>query len=244
MKKINLPSKSSQDNSRPQKKYQTQSRTPFYSIASNYIDDSNGKVLDIGCGEGEFFLYLEKQNIPVSNMYLLDANEATVENNKRLTQNSIFYLAPARLPFGDGEVGTIHMSHLVDNLTIQEMYLLLSELDRVLKNGGYLIVSTPMLWGSFYNDLSHTRPYNPQVFHNYLVDPGKSRRFSSVSTQYSEIELAYRYYETPWDEGWSSTIGNIDKLIINCRRLLSKLGFRHLKKNGYTIVFQKGSTKN
>jgi ubiquinone/menaquinone biosynthesis C-methylase UbiE len=221
------------------KKFTTVSREPFFDIAGRYIENKEKVVLDIGSGEAEFFLYLKDKGIPTQNMYLLDANERTVEQNKKHTANSVYYLAPDKLPFKDEEVDLIHMSHLIDNLQNHDLYAFLHELSRVIKPGGYIIISTPLFWPLFYNDLSHTRPYNPLVFYKYFIQPYKNSRFDKIPGQYELKELVYRYYELPLDEGLSSTIPILDYCIITARRISRKLGFKRLQKNGYTLVLKK-----
>ncbi|MBS1596775.1 MAG: class I SAM-dependent methyltransferase [Bacteroidetes bacterium] len=220
------------------KKYLTLNREPFFEIAGKYIGSSD-KVLDIGSGEGEFLFYLSKRGIKTENIYLLDANQKTVEQNKNHTPNSIFYLAPERLPFEDASIDAIHLSHLIDNLNSNDLYAFLHEMNRVLKSGGHIIISTPLLWPMFYNDISHTRPYNPYIFYKYFVHVHKSLRFDKVSDGYEIEELVYRYYETPLDEGWSSSLPPLDYLIIILRKILRKLGFKRLQKNGYTLSLKK-----
>ncbi len=220
------------------KKFLTLSREPFFEIASKYVGGSD-KVLDIGSGEGDFLFFLTKRGIKADQVYLLDANQKTVEQNKQHTPNSIYYLAPDRLPFEDASVDVIHLSHLIDNLSNHDLYAFLHEMNRVLKSGGHIIISTPLLWPMFYNDISHTRPYNPFVFYKYFVNVHKSLRFDKVSSEYEVKELVYRYYELPLDEGWSSSLPPLDFLFITLRRILRKLGFKRLQKNGYTLSLKK-----
>lgn len=223
------------------KKYLTLDRAPFFDVAANFIQKGDMAILDIGCGEGDFFHHLKNRGIAAESIYLLDGNEVTVEKNKALTSNSIFYLAPDRLPFDDGTVDFIHISHLVDNLWVPDFYKFLLELNRVLRPGGHLVVSTPLLWANFYDDLSHTKPYNPYVFYKYFVHQGRHSRFNAIGNNYSIAELVYRYHELPFDEGWSSTAPLLDKIFISSRRVLSKLGIKRLRKNGYTLVLRKGA---
>jgi len=221
------------------KKYLTLDREPFFELASHYILKGNNIVLDIGSGEGDFFNFLKNKGFETSHLYLLDGNQATVKKNQALTEHSIFYLAPDKLPFEDHSVDFIHISHLVDNLAVNDFYNFLRELNRVLKAGACLVVSTPLLWPNFYDDLSHVRPYNPYVFFKYFVQQGRHSRFDKIENNYKIEDLVYRYYELPLDEGWSSTAPFIDSFFITWRRLLRKLGFRRLKKNGYTLILKK-----
>src|SRR6186713_1245908 len=223
------------------KKYLTLERRPFFEFAANYIKKGSPVILDIGSGEGDFFQYLKERGINTENTHLLDGNNATVEKNKELTDKSVFYLAPDAFPFEDSSVDFIHMSHLIDNLWIQDFYKFLLELNRVLKPGGILVVSTPLLWPNFYDDLSHTKPYNPYVFYKYFVQQARNNRFEKIQSIYSVENLIYLYYELPLDEGWSSTSPALDSLFISSRRILRKLGIKRLKKNGYTLVLKKSN---
>lgn len=220
-------------------KYLTLRRDPFFDLASSYIS-SQAVVLDIGAGEGDFFTFLKTKRINIDNVYLLDGNEATVEKNKELTQKSIFYLAPDPLPFDTASVDLVHLSHLIDNLSNSDVYNFLKEVDRVLKPGGRIVISTPLLWPDFYSDLSHTRPYNPYIFFKYFVQQKRNNRQKEISNNYAIENLVYRYYEVPLDEGWSCTLPMIDILIISARRVLRNVGFKRLRKNGYTLILKKG----
>ena len=74
------------------------------------------------------------------------------------------------------------------------MHSLLLEVDRCLAPGGYFIVSTPLLWEGFYDDLSHVRPYPPRVFINYLCSAeAYPRTRAIVSKSFRPLELRYRY---------------------------------------------------
>ncbi len=222
------------------KRYLTLDREPFFELAAGHILPEYKVILDIGCGEGDFFIYLRNRGLVNDNVYLLDGNQITVDKNKELTEKSLFYLAPEKLPFENQAVDFIHISHLVDNLGVAEFYNFLLELNRVLKPGGFLVVSTPMLWSNFYDDLSHVKPYNPYVFYKYFVHQGRHSRFDKIQDNYKIENLVYRYYELPLDEGWSASSTVLDSLFINCRRILRKLGIRRLNKNGYTMVLKKG----
>jgi len=133
----------------------------------------------------------------------------------------------------------VHTSHLIEYLTPEKLYALMLEMDRVLSAGGCLIISAPMLWSQLYDDLGHLRPYNPMVFHKYFIEMYRNNRLGKVSDNYELKELVYRYAQTPLDEGWSSTIPFVDYLMIAGKRLVGKLGFKKLYRNGYTLVLMK-----
>src|ERR1700757_1047764 len=225
------------------KEYTTQDRVLFFALALKYcqsLHKADPVIADIGSGEGDFYYYLTQNNFSTKQLFLLDSNLKTVENNKAgLTENSLAYVAPNKLPFEDKSVDIVHTSHLIEYLSPGEMYSLMQEMDRVLIAGGYLIISAPLIWDNFYNDLGHLRPYNPLTFHKYFVSLFRNNRLDKVSSSYEMKELVYRYHQLPLDEGWSSSVPVIDFIMTGIKRVLGKLGIRKLGKNGYTLVLLK-----
>jgi SAM-dependent methyltransferase len=229
------------------RKYSTHDRSPFFNIALKYsrlLENINPVIADIGSGEGSFFKYLLENNFPHENIFLLDSNAKTVESNKKgLTKNSVHYQAPDKLPFENGSVGLIHTSHMIEYLSPDKLYDLMLEMDRVLAAGGYIVISAPLLWDNFYNDLGHLRPYNPLVFNKYFIEMVQNNRLEKVSDSYELKELVYRYHQAPLDEGWSSSIPFLDFIMTLFKRVLGKLGFRKMYRNGYTMVLKKNMEK-
>lgn len=222
------------------KDYCTWDRRPFFKIAAKYLPrDKKSIIVDIGSGEGGFVNYLDLNN-KYKNLYLLDGNSATIEKIKNTFANTLFYKAPQKLPFDDLAVSYIHCSHLIEHLNNHELYQFLKEIDRVLAKDGIFIISSPMLWRHFYSDLSHIKPYNPEVLMHYLCSESKNRTAEVISDKYSVLELAYRYWALEFDEGWGSDKYLIDFIIQIFKKFFSKLGMKRYTKNGYTIVLKKG----
>jgi SAM-dependent methyltransferase len=222
--------------------YCTHDREPFFDIALKYaraVKKDKPVIADIGSGEGDLFHYIKAQGFPAEGVYLLDSNEKTVEGNKNLTPHSILYSAPGKLPFEDGSVDLVHTSHMIEYLAPGAIYSLMVEMDRVLADEGYLVISAPLFWNDFYNDLGHVRPYNPRVFHKYFIEMYKNPRLQKVSDSYEMADLVYRYHQFPLDEGWGSSIPLLDTVIITAKRLLGKLSIKKMYKNGYTLVLKK-----
>lgn len=220
--------------------YCTFSKRPFYDIAAKYLpSDENGIIADIGAGEGKFADYLNLKE-KYKNVFLLDGNNITVEKLKNRFKNAILYKAPGKLPFEDSAVSYVHCSHLIEHLSHQELYEFLKEIDRVLNKDGIFVVSAPMLWGDFYSNLTHVKPYNPGVFLKYLCGIIESPSAGIISESYTVLELVYRYAKTSLDEGWGSRFFVIDFIIQFSKLLLSILQIKRYTKNGYTMVLKKG----
>lgn len=218
--------------------YSTGGRSPFFALAGEYLPASREAiVLDIAAGNCEFAEQLRlTERYP--NFYPLDANIETV---KVLTSRyqAILYRAPERLPFNNQTVDYIHISHLIEHLVPEALYQFLQELDRVLSPGGRLVISTPLLWDRFYDDLSHVRPYNPQVLVNYLCRSTANRSAGQISNHFKVLNLTYRYRCLSIGEHWGSHYLVVDVAISFIRTVLSSLKFCHFLKNGYTIVLEK-----
>jgi SAM-dependent methyltransferase len=221
------------------KTYGVPSRAPFFRLAEKYLLAHQKEiVLDIGAGDGAFATQLEFQK-KFPRHTLLDGNMKSVLKLKTLGFNAGEYRAPTQLPFGDASVGGVHLSHIVEHLAPEDLYLFIKEINRVLKTGGILVISTPLFWNRFYDDMSHIKPYNPEVFLNYLVSGKENATQDIVTTHYFVKELQYRYRVTGEME-WGSKYFFIDFFMRTFRLFVSLFGFRRYVKNGYTLVLEKG----
>lgn len=161
----------------------------------------------------------------------MDNNDATLHKIKNV--NAIKYHAPSAIPIH--QVDLIHCGHLIEHLQPQDLYDFLKEIDRVLKPGGTFVISTPMLWNSFYSYLSHVKPYNPSVFKKYLCYDPECLTRDSISSDYSEEKLIFRY--TDQDE---TVLGSEIFLVDFIIKLLTKMfKMKRYRKNGYTLILKK-----
>ncbi|MDD5527518.1 MAG: class I SAM-dependent methyltransferase [Patescibacteria group bacterium] len=210
------------------KRHTTMSRKPFYDIID--LPEKGSKILDIGGGGGEntFYKYLENKGYDV---YCLDDNDATL--NKIKNAKAIKYHAPNTIPID--QVDLIHCGHLIEHLQPQDLYDFLKQIDKVLKPGGTLVISAPMLWNSFYSDLSHIKPYNPSVIRKYLCCANECLTRDNISRNYTEEKLIFRY--TDQDETvLGSEFFPVDFII----KLLTKIfKIKRYRKNGYTMILKK-----
>jgi len=101
------------------------------------IKNKNGKIIDLGCGNGEHFRYIKNHNIVG-----IDVNEKRLETARKkypdisLYQESINHLSFKDEQF-DSAVAIYVLEHLVD------LQMALSEVKRILKPGGEFIMIIP-----------------------------------------------------------------------------------------------------
>jgi SAM-dependent methyltransferase len=215
-------------------KYITSNREPFFTIATKYIKDGD-KILDIGSGDGCF-----SETIGRYDVYQLDSNIESITELKNRFPNCYHANLPD-IPFPDNLFDIIHSSHVIEHLSPEKLYDTVKEIDRCLKPGGYLILSAPLQWSEFYDDLSHVKPYNTKVFEKYLCWGLKmccTRPL--ISAGYTLIERVYRYHSRPYEVTMINNHFRIITIIINLIRwVIFLLGFRSLEKSGFTIVLHK-----
>lgn len=104
------------------------------------------KILDIGCGEGEQLFYLKNKR---NNIFLfgVDINEKSIKKAKKkvkeLSFKNINFLAcnAKKLPFKNNFFDFVLISLVLHENKKEEALLIINEAERVLKNGGFLILA-------------------------------------------------------------------------------------------------------
>lgn len=229
------------ENYKNRKIYRRSNKYVFLDIAKKYLpSDKNALILDIGAGNSGNMDYIDESN-EYNNIFMLDQNSETIEKLMSQNKNAILYKAPARLPFNDASVSYVLCSHLIEHLYDKQLHKLLEEIDRVLSKDGVLVINSPMLWNGFYSDISHVRPYNPEILIKYLSKAGTSPSRKIISHNYSTLKLCYRFnkLEIYDEEGPGSDLQLVDFLMWVSGLLFSMLRIGNYVKNGYTLVVRK-----
>ncbi|KAB2878379.1 class I SAM-dependent methyltransferase [bacterium] len=165
---------------------------PQYSFALNLLkswNPANRNVIEFGGGRGEFSRLLQKENCSVT---FIDINPENVQNaiSNGFQAKSCDLNKP--LPdFADEAFDGAVMLEVIEHINHSE--LLLSETCRILKRGGFLILSTPnpyFFWHRmsilFGNEIVgegyHYRFYNRKQLEKTIVDSGFIIKIRNPST--------------------------------------------------------------
>jgi len=125
------------------------------------------RILDIGCGDMKFISKFKIKKIDNVKIFGLDISQAAVKNAKKQGINAyVLDVSEEKFPFSSDFFDISYMGDVLEHLFDPDFTIL--EIKRVLKPGGYLIVSTPNL-ACWYNRL--------------LLAFGVQPIFSEVSTQ-------------------------------------------------------------
>lgn len=115
---------------------------PMYEVIVNEIQKlDGGKILDVGCGNGNLFTYLPDGKYE---LFGVDFSKNMIVEAKKNCQNATFSVADAeKLPFGDDTFDIIvcnaSFHHYIRPNTV------LKEMHRVLKDGGKVLIGDPYM---------------------------------------------------------------------------------------------------
>ncbi len=105
--------------------------------ASTPIWKSNGRMLDVGCGNGRFLTKMRTLGWDVQGVELSEIGVKAC----RMSDLSVVHGDLASARFADGSFDLITARHVIEH--IPEPKLFMAELARVLRPGGQLVIETP-----------------------------------------------------------------------------------------------------
>ncbi len=153
--------------------------------AFNYLKSCR-KILDVGCGTGEFIKLAPARIIGI------DTNRQTLAVCRR--QGFTVKLGSAtKIPYPQASFDGLHCSHVIEHLFPDQVYKFLQESSRVLKPQGILVISSPLSWSGFYDNLTHIKPYPPRAIMRYLVETAPDTTFPPLKSKFKFIALHWRY---------------------------------------------------
>lgn len=212
---------------------------------------ADAKVLDVGCGKGLLMRRLSGR------VFGVDQNEESVTYcinlglNVRLVRDGI-------IPFNDGDFDVVICSHVLEHLQVEDTKALLSEINRVVKHGGYIVIVCPLPSVTFYDEPTHIKPYTLGAITSLTTSYDKKGPYSSPSSEsigdWLLVKCQFRYpsliNSMPWQivrysQGGSSVKGlfSLNVLFWGIFNLLAVVGVRkYWKPDAYIGLWKKQTT--
>lgn len=151
--------------------------TKLEPILSIFFERKIKKLLDIGCGDGEFSK-IAKEKLSLKEVFGIDISQKAVLEAKKKTVNAIcLNVDEEKLPFKNSSFDGIYCGELIEHIINTDN--LLAEIYRVLEPGGVFILTTPNL-ASWYNRFLLFFGFQPfftdfslshSVGHLFKIDP-------------------------------------------------------------------------
>lgn len=175
------------------------------------------KVVDIGCGRGEFLLLLRDAGIRA---YGVDSDESMVNAGQAEGLHVVLEDAFDHLRgLEPGAVDGVFCSQVAEHLETPSLLALLELCLAKLAPGGVIVMETPnpeslsILSRFFYTDLTHIRPIHPDALRWAMEAVG----FGGVHVQRVQpVEEGVRLEPLPPElaakEGWATVAANIDRI--------------------------------
>jgi SAM-dependent methyltransferase len=119
------------------------------------------RVLDVGCGDGQFLYYLKTQGVTA--LEGIDSSADRLERCKRYVTPNVHTADAFRwLKEHRGQYDLVVCNHMVEHFADPQLYELLEGLTGAVAPGGRLVITTPNActpWAGYnlYSDLTHVR---------------------------------------------------------------------------------------
>jgi 2-polyprenyl-3-methyl-5-hydroxy-6-metoxy-1,4-benzoquinol methylase len=199
--------------------YFRNSRDRYQFALQLIVDHPKGKVLDLGCSPGHMAMALSNAGFEVFGIDLSTAYLPKYPNQSWVERLQIKHVAFEQepIPFPEAFFDYVIFTEVLEHIAITDPLAILLEIKRVLKPGGFMVLSTPnvanisnalalakgdnIFWDPsiFYGGLDrHNREYTPREVVNLLA-----------KAQFSRYELAY--ITTP--SNWNSKMPEIYELM-------------------------------
>ncbi|MEM4326169.1 MAG: class I SAM-dependent methyltransferase [Candidatus Pacearchaeota archaeon] len=168
-------------------------------LLENVCRLKNKKILDYGCGDGALAYLLWKRGAKV---YGIDNSEIAIkyaiEKHKQYNTDCHFELANYETTFENNYFDFVICADVIEH--VLEPLRLIKEIKRVLKIGGYTVVSTPIRLTYEPLDGMHVTEWFPQEFMNM------------ISLEFQDFKL-YESHPLFWTEMFNRSF--ILKLLVN-----------------------------
>ena len=142
-------------------------------LSKRFDLQGNMKLLELGCGRCEFLFEFQNYGFECKG---LDRDISSVQNEYNLEVKQCD-LANDIYPYDNESFDVVYHKSVLEHMYNPEN--LMRETIRVLKPGGKLIILTPdwhTQWKNFFEDFTHSRPYNVMALSDLLKIYGFNKK--------------------------------------------------------------------
>ena len=218
-------------NEKNQERKKNWNKSYFYRYSYEKLQEKQN-VLDLGCGVGNFL------KLGNGNIVGIDSNHESLKESKKYS-NKLVNGSILQLPFSNDSFDGINCSHVIEHLFPDDAYRLLQEMNRILKVGGTLVISTPVLWKGFFEDFTHIKPYYPGAIMHYYGKENTQTTKDPINCYYEIEGIKWRYAKVPLDDFLLPRVGVMNTLLLLLTKFLSNIGFGKYSRTGYSMVLKK-----
>lgn len=215
-------------------------------ILKQYISlaaaDKSCSVLDVGCGYGRHLRLVEQMGLTGLGV---DINPSVVELNNA---SGLKCVTADQFKSSDEMFNVILMSHLIEHFRPEELLPFMDGYLKRLKTGGHLIIATPLMWGHFYDDFDHVRPYPPcAIDWMYCVDKPRTQYCSEFVLETAAIQVRKVPYTLPlgYDIYLGQNYPSIQQFFVAAMEFIFKISFGVLgQANGWVGLYRMKGLRN
>jgi SAM-dependent methyltransferase len=206
-------------------------RPEEYQVAVRFLEGSK-YVIDVACGTGTFL------DIGDFNTIGIDFNEENIlfcqgKGLKAQLGNAL------DIPFPDNTFDGSHCSHLLQVFSPNDAVRVISELSRVTKPGGKIVITTLNDFPSFFRHPENVRPYPPDSLRRlFLMQKGAQSPMFPGVPNLIEIGIHLRHpalFEFRFSS--SKLLWRVGSVLTACQRIIGLRKWWYF--DSYTICFQK-----
>jgi len=156
-------------------------------IAYKWIDKKVGNLLDIGCASGYFTVYFKNK---AKKVYGVDVKNEMIDEAKKLyPEIKFFVIKSEKLPFNSNMFDVVTILDVLEH--VKDDKKMITEIDRILKKDGLLIMSVPHKGLFTFLEPDYIKTSIPSVYKlfYFLIKRRKPQINSYIHKHYSLMEI-------------------------------------------------------
>jgi SAM-dependent methyltransferase len=161
----------------------------FARLLQSLQPTSEHRALEVGCGYGEKMRVLQSLGIDVTGV---DINPWIVQTNRA---NGLKCMTPEEFDKVEDTYDILIMSHVIEHFVPSALLEFMEHYLARLKNGGHLLIISPLAWPAFFHDFHHIRPYPPFAIQHMFGRPDCPQ--AALRSRFVLKRLALRLRRSP-----------------------------------------------